>query len=69
MITVEQLFEEDFKPVWMQREEASIRQSIIDAQSVQVDWHWKMNALDTVAKLSNRFPPKLPLPRYYKKSI
>lgn len=54
MITVEQLFEEDFTPVWMQRQ----LQSLQDAVTVGVEYKWKLSAYDSVARISRRFPPK-----------
>jgi hypothetical protein len=61
MITVEQLFAEEFTPVWLARKRELVKESYRHATSAAIDLQYRLNAYDSARRIAAKWPPKKPL--------
>lgn len=58
MITIEELFAEDFKPAWAVKKDRFIQESFEFALTIEIEMKWRDEAKQSVKRISAKHPPK-----------
>lgn len=61
MLTIDELFAEDFKPQWLAEKERFEYESYLYATSVIINFNWRKNAEAINKRVASRYKPKKPV--------